>query len=216
MAHWSVLEKGLRICGNITIFFWWGCWATSDSDPCYQGGKSRLNSLVLSGLQGQMSTRVNGRVIDRLTEKRRLLLSLVAATYHSSSLLLEAIGLSLDSTRLWNRMWSARSWFTVDSYWSAAVRDACWHSRCVQVTGLDASWIEIKLLRRVILFCTLLLSVVRDLSLAEAAEVPYIVFSDANLSGLTIPSSSGSSEVDTLTYPAPWCEPAHLVQLYSR
>ena len=72
------------------------------------------------------------------------------------------------------------------------------------------------MLRRVILFCTLLLSVVRDLSLAEAAEVPYIVFSDANLSGLTIPSSSGSSEVDTLTYPAPWCEPAHLVQLYSR
>jgi hypothetical protein len=38
-----------------------------------------------------------------------------------------------------NRMWSARSWFIVDSYWSAGVRDAGWHSRCVQVTGLDVS-----------------------------------------------------------------------------
>ena len=72
------------------------------------------------------------------------------------------------------------------------------------------------LLHRVILFCTLLLSVVRDLSLAEAAELPYIVFSDANLSGLTIPSSSSSPEVETLTFPAPWCELAHPVQLYSR
>jgi hypothetical protein len=55
------------------------------------------------------------------------------------------------------------------------------------------------LMHRVILFCTLLLSVVRDLSLAEAAEVPYIVFSDPNVSGLAIPSSSTSTEVETLT-----------------
>ena len=55
------------------------------------------------------------------------------------------------------------------------------------------------LLHRVILFCTLLLSVVCDLRLAEAAEVPYIVFSDANISGLAVPSSSSSTEVETLT-----------------
>ena len=59
----------------------------------------------------------------------------------------------------------------------------------MQVTGLDVSRVEIKLL----------LSVVCDLLLAEASELPYIVFSDANLSWFAIPSSSSSTKVEALT-----------------
>jgi hypothetical protein len=69
----------------------------------------------------------------------------------------------------------------------------------VHVTGLDVSRVEIMLLHIVILLCTLLLSVVCDLLLAEASELPYIVFSYADLSWLAIPSSSSSNEVETLT-----------------
>jgi hypothetical protein len=75
---------GLRICINITFFFWWVGWATSNLDPCYQGGKLQLK---LSSIERVSRTNFRPsqwtRVIDRLTEEYRLLLSLVAGTYHS-------------------------------------------------------------------------------------------------------------------------------------
>jgi hypothetical protein len=69
----------------------------------------------------------------------------------------------------------------------------------MQMTGLDISRVEIMLLHRDVLLCTLLISVVSNLLLAEASELPYIVFSDANLSWFAIPSSSGSTKVEALT-----------------
>ena len=75
---------GLRICINITFFFWWVGRATSNLDPCYQGGKLQLK---LSSIERVSRTNFRPsqwtRVIDRLTEEYRLLLSLVAGTYHS-------------------------------------------------------------------------------------------------------------------------------------
>ena len=83
--------------------------------------------------------------------------------------------------------------------YATSVRDTCWHSRCMHVTGLDVNQVEIMLLHRVVLLCTLLLSVVSTLLLAEVSELPYIVFSDANLSWFAIPSSSSSTKVEALT-----------------
>jgi hypothetical protein len=66
----------------------------------------------------------------------------------------------------------------------------------MHVTGLDVNRVEIMLLHRVVLLCTLLISVVSNLLLAEASECPYIVFSYANLSWIAIPSSSSSTKVE--------------------
>jgi hypothetical protein len=89
---------------------------------------------------------------------------------------------------------------------------------CMRLTRCQSSRDNVAAQNCIYLYCSArcLMSVVCDLLLAEASECPYIVFSDANLSCIAIPSSSSSTKVEALNNLSWTCAAGTHVQPNSR